>query len=51
MGRKLKELDKTASENDTATQTLESKINSIATYTGVNLEQEKKRILETYKGK
>ena len=38
-------------ENDDATQALDAAANSFTTYGGINLEQEKKRILESYKTK
>ena len=46
--RKRQQLAKPASENDNVTNALDVKLKSFSTYAGINLDQEKKRILDSY---
>ena len=50
--QKSKALEKaTVTDSDSSTAALESKVNSISTYADIDLEQEKNRILQTYRVK
>ena len=46
--KKQKQLAQPASENDDATRALDAAAKSFTTYAGIDLDQEKKRILESY---